>query len=189
MKAYKLSILTPTLNSRSEKLHALWAELQYQMQSKPVQLLSLGDNKSMTVGEKRNHLMDMAKGDYFCFIDDDDSVSSDFIEEVLQAVETGKPIITFNGTQNTNGKQDLPFTYDINIGRNMKRDGWKVMLPDHLCIWKNSEVTYKFPHKNISEDHEWAKKICADFKESDVHHIDKFLYHYEFNKDESECRR
>ena len=55
MTNYKLTILIPTLYSRIHKLKKLIMELNYQIQSKPVQLLWIGDNKSMTTGEKKKH--------------------------------------------------------------------------------------------------------------------------------------
>ena len=37
----------------------------------------------MSVGEKRNKLINMAKGEYFSFIDDDDLVSEEYVDQVL----------------------------------------------------------------------------------------------------------
>jgi glycosyltransferase involved in cell wall biosynthesis len=192
-KEYSLSILIPTLNSRSESFCSLYNDLQYQIQSKPVQILGLTDNKSFSVGEKRNLLINMSSGRYVCFIDDDDRVSEEYIDSILEAIDADKKVITFKGTQNTNGLKDAPFTYDPNIGRNLKKEingvRYKVMLPDHLCVWKKDEIVFKFPHKNLSEDHEWARSMGSSYNSDDVHHIDKFLYHYEFNKQNSECRK
>ena len=37
----------------------------------------------MSVGEKRNKLIHMAKGEYFSFIDDDDLVSEEYVDQGL----------------------------------------------------------------------------------------------------------
>jgi len=42
----------------------------------------------MTIGAKRNQLLHRAKGDYVAFVDDDDLVSSDYVNKVLSAVST-----------------------------------------------------------------------------------------------------
>jgi len=192
---FKLSILIPTLSSRWEVLKELIDELNYQIQSKPVQILWIGDNRSMTIGEKRNELLQMAKGDWIAFIDDDDKISINYIKVLLNAIEDNpnKTVITFRGTQNTDGKLDLPFRYNVNYGRNYKSfiDGarWKLMLPDHLCCWNKSKITIPFPNKSLGEDHEWARKMAFTYTEEDQVLLEHFLYHYEFNRISTETRR
>ena len=193
--SFKLSILIPTLNSRSVKLQELIIELNYQIQGKPVQILWLGDNKSMTTGEKRNHLLSMANGDFVAFVDDDDHISSNYIVCLLEAIEANpdKTVICFTGEKTTDGKQDLPFRYDVNIGRNQRKtiDGkeWRVMVPDHLCAWHRSHITAKYPHKNISEDHDWAKEMAFTYSESDQVLLEDTLYFYDYDRTKTECRR
>lgn len=192
---YKLSILIPTLSSRSAKLKELTDELNFQIQSKPVQWLSLGDNKSMSVGEKRNTLLDMAKGEFVAFVDDDDTIHPTYIASLLEAIEN-KPqatVICFRGEQITDGHQDLPFQYNVNFGRNHKTeiDGqrWKVMLPDHLCCWRRSQITERFPDKNLGEDHAWAQAMARHYTEEDQVLLTDTLYIYNFDKTVTECRR
>jgi glycosyltransferase involved in cell wall biosynthesis len=192
---FKLSILIPTLNSRSAKLEELIIELNYQIQGRPVQLLWLGDDKSMTTGEKRNHLLSMAKGDFVAFVDDDDSIASNYIVCLLNAIEENpdKTVICFRGQKTTDGKQDLPFRYDVNIGRNQRKkiDGkdWRVMIPDHLCAWRKSYITVKYPHKNLSEDHDWAKEMAFTYSENDQVLLEDTLYFYDYDRTQTECRR
>ena len=190
---YKLTILIPTLFSRMDRLKSLIEELNFQIQSKPVQILWMGDNKSMTVGEKRNLLLESAKGEFICFIDDDDYVHEEYIKTLLSAIEAGKEIICFEGRQTTNGKEDCPFKYDLTAGRNHKKviNGvrYKVMLPDHLCVWKKSLIVEKFPLKNLGEDHAWASAMSFHYKNEDVLYLKETLYHYNYNKDQSECAR
>ena len=193
--AFKLTVLIPTLSSRTGNIKSLLDELNYQIQNKPVQVIWLGDNKSMTVGEKRNHLISMAKGDFVSFIDDDDRVSDNYISTILIAIEdnTDKTVICFLGEQTTDGNQDIPFRYNVSFGRNHKKniDGkrWKVMLPDHLCVWNKSKITEKFPLKNLGEDHDWARLMAMTYTEEDQVLLNDFLYFYVYNKDTTECRR
>lgn len=192
---YKLTILIPTLYSRIDKLKDLLTELNYQIQSKPVQILWIGDNKSITVGEKRNMLLNNSKGEFICFIDDDDSISENYIETILKAItdNPSKTVICFNGTQSTDGQKDLPFRHNITYGRNHKKniDGvnWKVMLPNHLCVWNKSKITEQFPHKNLSEDHNWASAMAFNYREEDQVLLEETLYHYDYNRNTTECRR
>lgn len=191
----KLSILIPTLNSRSEKLKTLVDKLLYQIGHRDVQIIWLGDNKFQTVGSKRNDLLKLAKGDFFCFIDDDDDISEAYIDELLDAIRNNptKTVITFEGSQTTNGKEDLPFTYDVDFGRNFKKtiEGirYKCMLPDHLCVWNKSKVSVVFPNSSLGEDHFFAKKMAMTYAANDQFHIKKTLYLYNYNRYTSECPR
>ena len=193
--SFKLSILIPTLNSRSCQLKSMVDELNYQIQGKPVQLIWFGDNKSITTGEKRNNLLSMAKGDFISFVDDDDKIAPNYISTLLNAIEKNqlKTVICFRGEKTINGKQDLDFRYDVNIGRNqrMKIDGkdWKVMIPDHLCCWNKSRITVKFPHKNVSEDHDWAKEMAFTYTEENQLLLEDTLYYYNYDRNLTECRR
>ena len=192
---YKLSILIPTLSSRSEKLKTLIEELTYQIQRKPVQILWIGDNKSMSVGEKRNDLLSLAKGDFISFVDDDDTISDNYIETLLKAIDANpdKTVICFRGTQTTDGHQDIPFQYNVSFGRNFKKtiDGqrWKVMLPDHLCCWNRNKITERFPDKSLGEDHDFARSMASTYTEADQVLLEDTLYHYQYDKSITECRR
>src|SRR5210317_1001189 len=118
--AIKLSILIPTLYSRLRSISNLLEELNYQIQSAPVQVLWIGDNKSISIGEKRNQLLDNAKGEWVCFVDDDDMVSNNYVSTLLEAIDLNphKAVICFYGTQDTDGNKDIPFRYNMNFGRN-----------------------------------------------------------------------
>jgi hypothetical protein len=196
MPNYKLTILIPTLYSRIDKIKKLIMELNYQIQSKPVQLLWIGDNKSMTTGEKRNLLLSSAKGEWFCFVDDDDRVSATYVDTILKAIKENrdKKVITFQGEQTTDGKRDLDFKYSVNYGRNFKKDidgkRWKVMLPDHLCVWKKDNVFIpKFEDKSLGEDHSWAKAMAMTYTDEDEVNLKDYLYFYDYNRETTECRR
>lgn len=192
---FKLSVLIPTLASRSNSLKALLDELTYQIQNKPVQIIWMGDNKSISIGEKRNNLLSMAKGEFISFVDDDDSIADNYISTLLKAIQENpnKTVICFRGEQTTDGHQDLPFQYNMNFGRNFKKaiDGqrWKVMLPDHLCCWNRFKINDEFPDKSLGEDHDWARAMAMTYTEEDQVLLEETLYHYNYDRTLTECRR
>jgi glycosyltransferase involved in cell wall biosynthesis len=104
----KLSILIPTLYERIDKLCELKASLFGQIMSNKVsdivEVLELADNRQKTTGAKRNILLNMAKGDYIAFIDDDDAISNDYIKLVLKAIETNPDVIGMRLVHYMNGK-------------------------------------------------------------------------------------
>jgi hypothetical protein len=118
----KLSILICSVQKRLHKFAQLAEHLEKQAQNKPVEILWLGDNKSMTVGEKRNKLLSLAKGQYVCFVDDDDWVADDYIDELLKGTESGADVICFNALyRNLATCEEQPVSFDMgNLNVNEK---------------------------------------------------------------------
>ena len=89
-KNIKLSILICSVenNERQESLNKLVHELNHQVCSNYaeniVEILVEKDNGTMSVGKKRNVLIDKANGEYICFIDDDDYVAENYLNLILQ---------------------------------------------------------------------------------------------------------
>ena len=95
----KLSILILSITDRAEQLKKLTDELDIQIElynlKDSVEILTEIDNKEKTIGDKRNIVKAKAKGEYICFIDDDDMVSEDYLSEIFIATESNPEIITF----------------------------------------------------------------------------------------------
>ena len=73
-----LTIAIPTVRGREKKLAELLSVLHPQL-SKDIELLVAHDNKEISIGKKRQQLLEAATGDYFAMIDDDDLVATDFV--------------------------------------------------------------------------------------------------------------
>jgi glycosyltransferase involved in cell wall biosynthesis len=54
---------------------------------KDVEIIILGDNKKITIGKKRDRLIQMAQGKFVVLVDDDDDVSDDYVEIVCDAID------------------------------------------------------------------------------------------------------
>ena len=101
---YDLSVLVLTLRNRVQYLSELLEKLNKQSQFKSVQILWLGDNKSLITGDKRNALLSLANGRYVTFVDDDDMISNDYIESILEAIKTSPEVITFQVSVSRDGQ-------------------------------------------------------------------------------------
>lgn len=90
----KLSITIPSLPTRTDNLKRLYSKIESQIpaESKDVEILSIVDNKTMSIGRKRQLLFQVSRGQYICQIDDDDDISEDFVSSLLQAIEETKGI-------------------------------------------------------------------------------------------------
>ena len=81
MNTIKLTIAIPSIPSRNRQfLQPMYAKLMSQIgENRDVEVVSIMDNKIMTIGRKRSLLFKIAQGKYTCIIDDDDDVVPDFV--------------------------------------------------------------------------------------------------------------
>lgn len=182
----KLSILIPTIPERKEMFDSLRNELIKQKgDNKEVEIISIHE-APLTIGAKRNWLLDTAHGEYVCFIDDDDNVSSTYIQDILQAIESKPDCVSLRGVITWDGANPEIFEHSLRypayVTHTLPVNGIKYeRYPNHLNTIKASIAKqFKFPEINFGEDSDWAKQIHdSGLIETEVY-IDKVLYHYLF---------
>lgn len=182
----KLSILTPTIPERASQVSKLQTRIEAQISglktSGQVEHLILSDNRTRSIGAKRQALVDIARGQYIAFVDDDDDISDCYIADLLRAIETAADVITFqqhaiyNGLESTVhfrlGQGDGAFT----PGGITQRDAW------HVCAWKRDTVAgCQFLETNYGEDRAWA--LQARKRAKTETHIPKILQTYRHDRD------
>lgn len=170
----KLSILTPTIPGRESQL----ASLQKSLGNHPaVEHLVFCDNRKRSIGAKRQALVDIARGEYIAFVDDDDEVSGDYIDRLLAAAETGADVITFRQKAIYNGRE-CQIEFGINNPDNVFRDGRTIKrAPWHVCAWRRDVIAgCLFGESNYGEDLVWCKQ--ARKRARTAHHIDAVLHTY-----------
>ena len=112
----KLSILICSTPDRIGKyLLKLLNVINHQVKKKDIELLILTDNEKMSIGEKRNKLKNMAKGDYIVYVDDDDLVSNDYVSELYKATLENKDCIVFNERRINFNKKEFILKYRLDI--------------------------------------------------------------------------
>lgn len=183
----KLSILICTVPSRmSTFLPALLDKLLPQCTG-DVEVLWLGDNKKRTVGEKRNNLLDLAKGDYVVFVDDDDGITADYVAELLHHIKGGADVINFNVMCSVNGGEYKRVDYDARFKRDSNHKDHYKRIPNHImCVKRELALKARFPEINMSEDSAYAKKLKLLIKTQTF--ITKPLYYYTFSHQTSETQ-
>lgn len=173
-----LSILTPTIPGRERLVIALQEKIA--SQGGNIEHLILSDNRSRTIGAKRQALLDIARGEYVAFVDDDDDISDDYVAEILEAA-AGKPdVITFRQEATYNGQKSL-VVFRLGQGDHQfapdgvtPRDAW------HVCAWKRSRIAgCLFSESNYGEDLVWSQQ--ARRRAETTIHIDKVLHYYRHN--------
>lgn len=178
----KLSILIPTLPERHNLLTRINNILlpQVARYATQVEIKYHDAGRSMTTGEKRNHLIQNCEGEYFSFVDDDDLVPVYYVDELMKAISLNPDVITFCGHMTTNGGSRQNFT--IKLGSEyITRNNHHYRFPNHLCCFKKSLVqNIKFPNQHMQEDYQWAKAIHDRKILKNEIHLPIEMYHYDF---------
>jgi len=183
----KLSILICTLSDRNEKLGTLLEALNKQSEDKPVEILYVGDNRTIGVGKKRNDLLRMARGEYISFIDDDDRISDDYIDQILSKIKLGTDCVVFDVEISENGSPYKKVVYDINLDRDLNYPDHYERLPNHLmAVKRDIALKAMFPEIQFAEDAEYAKRLKQLLNSQS--RISKTLYYYDFNDKTSATR-
>lgn len=174
----KLSILTPTIPERYIQLKELCKKIALQTsQNEPVEWLNLSDLKNRSIGAKRQALVDIARGDYIAFVDDDDDISDDYVASILDSIKAGADVITFRQRAIYNGlESEIVFGIN-NQDEAFNPGGITLRAPWHVCAWKRGGVAgCLFEESNYGEDLIWCKQ--ARRRVRTAHHIDKVLHTY-----------
>jgi glycosyltransferase involved in cell wall biosynthesis len=176
----KLSILICTIPERKEMFQTLCNNLSNQKGGNDIEVIGW-DIENTTIGAKRNALLGWANGDYVCFIDDDDMVSDNYVELLLDGTKTNCDCMSLRGEYSVDGVFDGLFEHSI------RYDKWETVSgpvkylrpPTPLnCIKASIAKQFKFPETNWAEDHDWSKQIHESGLIKTEHYIDQVIYYY-----------
>ncbi|MBN1317282.1 MAG: glycosyltransferase [Anaerolineales bacterium] len=180
-----LSILTPSLKERKTKFRQLQSELERQIAYDglidSVEHLYLIDNREQSTGQKRNLLIDQARGEFIVFVDDDDDISNDYVATITQTIREhpGIDCVGIRGTITFRGKHPKPFIHSIQYRRFFKQNGIYNRPPFHINpIKRDIAIQYRFERISYSEDMDWAMRIQRDGVLKKEYLIDKPIYFY-----------
>lgn len=168
----KLSILIPTLVERADMFERLTNALYAQVDALPdpkdqghvtqVEILILVDNREISIGMKRNKLLQMAKGDYTVFVDDDDRVWADYVPLILEKADGVPDCISITCLLTTeNAKPQLARwkkypELDTTVG---------TFGCCHICpIRRSIAITVPFIDAGYGEDIQWTERIAPLLK-------------------------
>ena len=189
-----ISILILSIPSRTESVTALMKKLEGQLGNRrSVEILVLTDNRSQSISEKRNVLLRAARGQFVCFMDDDDGIANDYIDQLLTAVKENPSVdcVSFNQFCSLDGE---PMNVEFGIG-NPHGQLWRTqegMLGDikrppyHMCLWRREiaqseefRPMYGANGQSYGEDFDWLVRLYP--KVQTEHHIDSPLHMYVYN--------
>lgn len=173
------SILIPAIPSRLAGLSDLVADVQEQIGERPIEILSLLDNRRMTIGEKRQRLVEQASGRYISFVDDDDDVHPDYVSRISDELtkQPAPDLVSFDFECDIAGVTGIVTAALRNPNEDFRNGGVTRRKPHQLCVWR-TDLVYgaRFPHTNRGEDFAWAQQMWPRIKREA--RVDKVLYRY-----------
>ncbi len=189
------SILIPSIPSRFGMAQKLVEKLEAQIGDLPVQVVVLVDNKKITVGEKRDALMQICHGKFAAYLDDDDDCSPSYVSEIVAAIRSNPEVDVVVFNQQVFLNQDSPFIVRFGLGyeneqTNVNPDGTRANIkrpPYHVCAWNTALAKkYRFQSIQYGEDFLWIKQLLAEAKTET--RIDKTLHIYRFSDATTEAK-
>lgn len=156
------SILIATLDDRKQQyLDGLFSFLQKQLMEE-VEIIPLSNQKQSSIGAKRNRLLQMAKGKFAAFVDDDDWVSDTYVRDIVTAIRENENLdcVGFYGEVYFQGKLEGRMIHSITCSSWSEEPGTYFRPPNHLNpIRLDISRKFKFRNINSSEDYFWSTDI------------------------------
>jgi glycosyltransferase involved in cell wall biosynthesis len=154
-------------------------DLDRQIGKKSVQVLYASDDRSMSIGQKRNMLLTQSTGEYVAFVDDDDTVSIDYIDKVLNAIVKNPDCSSLTGQVVFSDGYSRPFVHSLRYDRWIDDHESKIYYrpPNHLNAVKRSiAAAVGFPQINSGEDRVFSMGIRPQLKTEEW--IEGIIYNY-----------
>ena len=183
-----LSILINSIPSRFTMMQKLYEHLQAAAVGKDIEIVVLIDNKTRSIGMKREALKNLSQGKYFMFCDDDDWIAS--LEEIYQAAASDVDVITFKTRCRNNSGSYFIVTSRLGNEIEHTNDGKGNYLdlkrpPFPMCPWNEKYRGVEFPDTNCGEDWGWAEQALRTAT-SEIF-IDAVITHYNHDPKVSEA--
>lgn len=201
MPAYKLSVLIPSIESRKPQFTRLLASLDRQIKKNKledtVQIFTIVDEGKdaetyFSIGAKCNELMKHAKGEYVCFIGDDDKIAPTFLADIVKVTRDpyGKDkkkydCITFKAKMTINGERPMKQVYHIDNKHYQNKADVELRPPGMITPILHS-IAKKYPfvelerEKDRGTDYQFATALVNAQVLKNGCHLDKILYYYRY---------
>lgn len=175
----RLSILICHLNDREKQLNRLMEHITPQL-CPEVEVLVETDSGELSVGKKRNILLEKAKGDYVAFVDDDDQILDLYIPKVLNALRGDPDVVGMTGHYVVGVNDPEVFKHSIKYDHWYTEAGIHYRCPNHLNpVRRELALKIKYPEQDVGEDHEYSTRLFELLKGSKEVMIDDTpLYWY-----------
>jgi len=183
-----------TLPHRKQFLDKLLWLLNYTMPygyAHRIEIMINEDDGTKTVGQKRNEILDTAKGKYVSFIDDDDLVQLAYLSKI--SMKLNKEIydaIGFWGMYYVSGNPVMKFNHANINGGHFKKNGHQFRPLNHLNpVLTKIAKKIRFPEKNFAEDADYCDRMLESQLVKEEYVFNEIMYHYLFDPKTTETQK
>jgi hypothetical protein len=162
-----ISILIPTMTPRKALFERVLAEVYRQANEcwkLRTEILWESDNGELTLGQKRNVLMDRCSGKYHCFIDDDDVLAPDYLKTFVPMITSGVDYdcASFVGAHYQRGVFNKLFHHSMDYREWDETPERYIRTVSPMNLIK-TDIVRQVRYKDIrnTEDHEFSKRLMA----------------------------
>lgn len=182
----KLSILIATVVNRKAEFIKLHDEFGKQILALglegKVEIVFKSDNKEMTIGDKRNWLLDNCKGEWIVFFDDDDWPYPYYVEKMWNAInQIDIDCVGMNISMTTNGIKPQTCCHRLKYKYWMNSfDGWDYVrnITHFNPVLREKALAIRFKSLRFAEDKDYSDRITPTLKKE--HYIEEPMFHYRY---------
>lgn len=181
------SILILTISGRAAKFRRLLDNLLPQAEAHPgVEVVALYTHNDIPVPEAREAMVRDARGEWLCFVDDDDSVPEDYVPVIAGAFRNDIQAVGFNVLVFRNGELYGPAYHGLQYGpawhedgQNMYRD-WTLLNPVRTAIAQQASF---LRGRDVGEDFDFRSQVIEHIHRDA--YIPQFMYLYRWETEDS----
>lgn len=182
-----LSILIPSLKKREKQLNQL-LDLLVKQKTSDIEIVAMVDSGELSVGTKRQQLLEKANGRYISFVDDDDTVSQTYTSSILKSIRLEPDVVGICGIITTDGNNPKKFIHSLRYRTWSEDSAAYYRNPNHLNpVKKELALKAGFLDMNCGEDREYSKRLLPFLKSETM--IDEIMYYYLFSKKNTETQK
>lgn len=192
MTAPTWTILVPTVANRAALFERLLSLLlpQTEAHAGRVQVVAYLNHGEPSLGEIRDRMVDAAKSDYVSFIDDDDTVVTDFVDRIMTALDStpAPDHVGFMLEYIVNGTHEQYVDHSLKWGRWGRFDGLLCRDFTHVDpIRRELAAAGRFAaaRPGWAEDRMWVKQVRMVLRGKVEAYIGDVLYHYRYSPEGS----
>lgn len=181
---FKLSILICTIPERKELFDSLIELFRNQYSGGEVELvINSASRENISVGYKRQYLLDTCNGEYIVYFDDDDKPSPYYIDEILKAIESKPDCVGFKILMTTNGSNPETCIHSLKNKVWEKKNGVYLRNVTHFNpVKRELALQVGFKDLRFGEDFDYANRLTPLCKNEVF--IDKYLFDYRYSTKE-----
>ena len=183
------SVLICTMPERYYSFTSLKEGLENQIeQNKLAGLVEIlaDDRMGISVGQKRNDLMQAATGKFVAFIDDDDEVHTDYLKMIVEAIQNNPDLdcIGIYGEMIFDKIHHRKWFISITNQEWHEKDLVFYRTPNHISpIKRELAAQCAFPDLSTGEDRVYSHLVYPLLKNEVVIETPLYVYHYSSKSD------